>query len=449
MGGPFHSRPFRCDLRALAALVSIALPAMARDDWPSFLGPTGDGVSRERNLRGNWPADGPPLLWSADLGGGYAAPSIAAGRLYHFDRHAHRNRLTCRDAVTGVERWRYEHPTDYVDQFGYDGGPRCCPVVDGDRVYAYGAEGILTCVDAGTGKEQWQVDTVQKYGVVQNYFGVGSTPLVDDSRLIVAVGGSPAGPIPDDFRRLRSNGSAIVAFDKRTGRELYRTGGDLASYTSPVVRTVARRRLGFYLGRGGLLVFDPEAGKVVSQVSFRSPKLESVNAANPVVSENRILLSECYSRGSMVLEFLDGQVKPVWADEDGARDHRLECHWCTPILIGEFAYASSGRNSGNAELRCVEFATGRVCWREPNLGRCSLILADGHLIVLSEFGLLLMLKPNSRQFEEAARVDLGPQGRRLLKAPCWAAPVLANGLLYVRGEGRLICLDLRPSSASR
>lgn len=442
MDGRLHSRRCRCDLLAVAALLALVISA-AGDDWPGFLGPTGDGISRERKLRLDWPADGPSILWKAELGGGYAGPSVAGGKLYQFDRHANRNRLTCREAVTGVEKWRYEYPTDYVDQYGYDGGPRCCPVIDGERVYVYGAEGILACVNAADGKELWRVDTVEKYSVVQNFFGVGSTPLVDGPRLIVSVGGSPAGPVPDDFRKLKSNGSAIVAFDKLTGRELYRTGDDLASYASPIIRTIDGKRLGLNFGRGGLLVFEPENGQVLTRLPYRSSKVESVNAANPVVHGNRILLSECYSRGSILLEWNDGQLKPFWADEENGRDQRLACHWCTPILVDGFVYACTGRNSNGAELRCVEFATGRVCWREPAPGRSSLILVDGHLIVLAEFGLLSVVKPDPNKFAEVARVDFGVQGRRVLRPPSWAAPVLANGLLYIRGEGSLLCLDLR------
>ena len=216
------------------AALPVSAPAVrGTSDWPGFLGPTGDGRSPETGIPSTWPKSGPRLLWKVPIGSGYAPPSIANGLLYSFDRRGDSNRLTCRDAATGEEKWHYECPTEYVDQYGYDGGPRCCPVIDDGRVFIFGAEGVLTCVDATNGQQVWQVDTAATFNVIQNFFGVASTPIVDGDRLIVAVGGSPPEPPPDDIRTLKSNNSAIVAFEKRPG----------ASSTAPATTwPVIRRR---------------------------------------------------------------------------------------------------------------------------------------------------------------------------------------------------------------
>jgi outer membrane protein assembly factor BamB len=415
-------------------------------DWPRFLGPTGDGVSPEKGILTTWPRDGLRIVWQCDLGQGYCAPTVAGDRLFLFDRHGDRARLTCRQRTTGQELWRFEYPTDYVDMYGYDGGPRCCPVVDGDRVFIYGAEGMLHCVGAGEGKPLWKVDTFAKYGVVPNFFGVGGAPLVEGNLLFVPVGGSPADGRGVDLRVADppTNGTAVVAFDTRTGEEKYRAGDDLASYASPVVTSVNGRRLGLYFARGGLLGFDPATGKVEFRHAWRARNRESVNASNPVVVGDRVLITECYGVGSTLVKLKPGGVDTVWADDESARFKRLECHWNTPIHVDGYVYGSSGRHTPQAELRCIELATGKVMWREPGLARASLTLADGHFIVLTEYGELLLVRVNPRRYEEVARVDLGHAGRRLLKFPCWAAPVLAHGLLYVRGEGRLLCLELIP-----
>src|SRR5438270_27049 len=121
-------------------------------DWPCFLGPTGDSVSTEKGILKPWPAAGPPLVWVKEIGIGYAMPSIARGRLYLFDRIRNRARLRCLKAENAETLWTWDYPTNYRDSFGYNGGPRCCPVVDGNRVYGYGAEGLLACVRASHGK---------------------------------------------------------------------------------------------------------------------------------------------------------------------------------------------------------------------------------------------------------------------------------------------------------
>src|SRR5919202_1232034 len=138
---------------------------------------------------------------------------------------------------------------------------------------------MLLCLPADDGTLVWKHDTEAEYGVVQNYFGVGGTPVVEGDLLIVPVGGSPPGPVPDDFRALKGNGSGIVAFDKLAGKERYRITDELASYTSPIVTTIEGRRWGLYWARRHLVAFNPATGKVEFQFPWRSNKTERVNAA--------------------------------------------------------------------------------------------------------------------------------------------------------------------------
>jgi outer membrane protein assembly factor BamB len=446
------SKPWHNCLVPLAVLIAgCGQPAAAPrpsgtprgSDWPRFLGPLGTGVSPETGTRTDW-SGGLRVVWQLAVGEGYSAPVVADGRLFHFDRHADKVRLAAYNPLTAAELWRFEYPTEYRDKYGYDGGPRACPVVDGDRVYIHGPDGMLHCVGAADGKLRWKIDTHATYGVVQNFFGVSGVPVIEGDLVIVPVGGSPPGPEPEDFRDLKGNGTGLVAFDRHTGKERYRTTDELASYSSPIVTEVDGRRLGLYWSRHRLVGFEPATGKVAFQFPWRAKPLESVNAANPVVVGDRVLLTECYGTGSVLLRIKGDSPEVVWKDDADSRRKRLECHWNTPIHVGGFVYGSSGRNSDNAELRCVELATGDVKWRQPDLGRASLLFADGHFVVLTEIGQLLLFKPDPTRFVEVARMDLGRDGDRLLKYPCWAGPVLSHGKLYVRGAGRLVCLELIP-----
>jgi outer membrane protein assembly factor BamB len=413
-------------------------------DWPRFLGPTGDGVSTEKGILTNWPKDGLRLVWEADLGQGYCPPTVADNRVYLFDRVRNLARLSCRDRTTGKEHWQFTYPTDYRDMYGYDGGPRACPVVDGDRVFICGPEGMLHCVNVANGKPVWEVDTLVKYNFVPNFFGVGSAPLIWGDFLIVPVGGSPAKDSPIDLRAgdPATAGCAIVAFDKHTGEEKYRAGNELASYAVPIVATINGRPLALYFARGGLLGFHPAGGMVEFHYPWRARARESVNAANPVVVGDNVLITECYGAGSSLLKLKPGGYDVVWRDD--ARQKRLECHWNTPIHVDGYVYGSSGRHEAEAELRCVELATGKLQWRVPGLSRSQLLLADGHFLVLTEYGQLLLVRVNPKRYEEVARIDYGATGLRLLKNPVWAAPVLSHGLLYIRGQGRFLCLELIP-----
>lgn len=432
---------------ALAAVVSVWGCARAEEpkpvarpgvDWPTFLGPTQDGVSTEKGIISPWPKEGLRKVWECELGIGYAPPTIAAGRLFHFDRFADTCRLTCREAATGKFLWKFEYPTEYADIIGYEPGPRACPVVDGDRVYILGAEGLLCCLKVADGKEVWRFDTEAKYHFQQNFFGVGSVPVIDGNLLIVAVGGSDKGVRPADFRDVKPDGTAIVAFDKMTGAVKYAAGNELASYSSPIIRTIDGKKTGLYFARGGLLGFDPQTGATRFHMKWRAKSEESVNAANPVVIGDKVFVSECYGPGGALVEIKNGRVKELWTDADQERfDRSLACHWSTPIHHAGFLYGCNGRHDNEADLRCVELATGDVKWKKRRTFRCTLLMADSHFVSLAEYGEMSLFKVNPEKCDEVSHYQV-PE----LEYPCWAPPVLSHGLLYVRGKRTLLALEL-------
>ncbi|MBA3481593.1 MAG: PQQ-like beta-propeller repeat protein [Pirellulales bacterium] len=477
-------------------------------DWADFLGPRRDSCSPETGIVTDWAAHPPRIVWQCELGASYSAPSISRGRLFHFDRYGDVHRLTCRNAETGAELWKYELPADFSDMLGYNNGPRATPVIDGNRVYVMSPEGQLHCVTVDGGKKVWSVDTTAEFGVVKNFFGVGSTPVVWRDLLIANIGGSPEGSPTDVYAaggQVEGNGTGVVAFDKLTGKIRWKATDELASYASPVVADLQPRALpggsapqgstvtpppgtaGGYKGercfvfaRGGLMMLDPATGKVDFDFPWRATKLESVNASSPVVVGDEVFISEAYGPGSALLnvaEFLrnsDDAASPsdksppdeptaakmpvseklayrvVWQDELRSREKAMELHWNTAVFHEGHLYGSSGQHGGSAELRCIEWATGKVKWREPRLTRSSLLYADGHFVCLSEDGALRLLKATPERYKQVAEfTPKGVDGEPLLTYPAWAAPVLSHGLLYVRGSDRLVCLELIPRPANQ
>ncbi len=478
-------------------------------DWPDFLGPQRNGRSPETGLPAEWTGGKPRVMWQCPLGESYGAPSIDRGRLFHVDRLGNVHRLTCRNSETGAVLWITEFPADYVDMLGYNNGPRTTPVVDGDRVYVASPEGRLHCVRAIDGGRLWNVDSIKQFGVVKNFFGVGSTPIVWGDLLIANIGGSPAGSPTDVYAaggRVLGNGTGVVALDKRTGEVRWQATDELASYASPVIADlrVARPKSAqgveaapngsqprpsqtpsvppeqclFVFARGGLVALDPASGKVRFQFPWRSTKLESVNASSPVTVGDEVFISESYGPGSALLRVTPAGHEIVWQDDPKSRDHALELHWNTAVHHDGYLYASSGQHSGAAELRCVAWKTGEVMWREPGLGRSSLLYVDGRLVCLSEEGSLRLLRATPERYEVLADLtpvvdeslrdstlapadelsarrgepkvadNLPAVGEPLLDSPAWAAPVLSHGLLYVRGGSRLVCLELIPAGGA-
>jgi outer membrane protein assembly factor BamB len=428
-------------------------------DWPAFLGPAGDGTSPETGFFAASGLRGTRVLWQRPITGGYAMPTVSRGRLFLFTRPGNVNRLDCLRAETGEPLWHFEYPTAYRDLYGYDGGPRCCPVVDDERVYIAGAEGMLHCLSVLDGSVIWKIDTFAEFGVVQNFFGVGSTPIVEGDLLMANIGGSPPESRdvpPGQLDRVRGADSGVVAFDTRTGKVRWRFGDELASYASPTLATIAGRRWGFVFARGGLVGFDPATGTQDFHFPWRARILESVNAANPVVVGDEVLVSECYGPGAALVRAKPGGCEVVWQDDARQRRKILQCHWSTPIHRDGFVYGCSGRHTENAELRCVEWKTGRVAWSQPGLGRTSLLHVDGHFFCLTEGGDLLVVRATPERFDEVAEIPVvgappapGAEQPKLLTYPAWAAPILAHGLLYVRGADRLVCIELTRDGGAR
>ncbi len=428
-------------------------------DWPSFLGPDRNGKSTETGLRTDWSEAGLPILWQRELGTGYGIGSVSCGRFFQFDRIGHEARLTCMRAETGATLWQFRYKTNYNDMYQYNDGPRCSPIVDQDRVYIYGAEGMLHCLRVNDGKVIWKCDTAQQFGVIQNFFGVGSTPIIEGPLLITIVGGSPRTDqrVPlGQLDRVSGNGSGIVAFDKLTGKVVYQITDELAGYAAPITATIGDRRWGLAFCRSGLVAFEPRTGTVDFQYPWRSKKLESVNASVPVVVGNNVFISEAYSIGSSMLAVRPAGYDVVWRDDRRRRQKSFLAHWSTPIHVDGYLYGCSGRNSPNAELRCLEWATGKVMWSTADAIHSSLLYVDGHFVCLEEYGRLRLLKVNPQRCEIVAEMDLSDWGpnsqpgrdpaRQLLTYPCWAAPILAHGLLYLRGSNRLLCLELIPDT---
>ncbi len=452
-----------------AALAAIVAPDSAQaENWPEFLGPRRNATSLETGLLDKFPQDGPPIVWKKVIGTGYSAPSVRDGKLVFHHRLGFEEIVECVDAGTGKEIWRFGYPSRYRDPYGYNNGPRCTPLITRDRVYLFGAEGMLYCLNFENGRQIWRRNTATEWNVPRAFFGVGSTPILEDGKLIVMVGGQP--------------NAGIVALDPDTGKTLwesvgrdtweesYKTGWPgtppviwrgtekIASYAAPVAATFHGRKHLLCLVRQGLVSIDPTDGSVNFKRWFRARVNDSVNAMNPVVLDDTILISAAYyGVGSVAMKVSpDGKgFEEIWStDKRRAQDRRhepvLEIHWTTPVLKDGHIYAFSGRNEPDARFRCVEMKTGRVKWdrdeswvktasKTPDAyGRGSAILADDKLIILGEGGLLGLVRPTPDKLEEISRWQV-PEFHH----PCWAAPILSDKKVYLRSEDRLICLDFR------
>lgn len=441
-------------LLTLAAHVNFASVTIA--DWPRFLNRDFNGVASNVSEAIDWTVP-PKLAWSIEVGEGYGLGAIADGRYFHFDATDGRGgpateRLTAYDMKTGEPIWSVADPLVYRDLFGYEAGPRSTPAIDGEHVYTFGVVGRLTCRKLADGEKVWSVDTNAKYGVVQNFFGVGASPLVIDDLdiVVVMVGGSPAADQsvpPMRIDHASPNDSLLVAFDRETGKEKWRSGDDLASYSSPRTITIDGKTFVIVLARDGLLLIDAATGTQQWRFDHRAKILESVNGMVPIVDGNQVFISECYQRGSVLMTVAADKPTVIWSDENKRRNMSMRSHWATPVLYDGHLYGCSGRNAPDSDLRCIDWLSGEVKWVDERRTRTQVTGAGDVLVVLEERGTVEIIRPTPEKLDVIATWKLNePDGDRpAITYPCWAAPIVDGDKVMVRGDRTVLCLEVATS----
>ena len=396
---------------ALAVAASAGLEAAASFDWPRYRGPDGDGVSRETGLLREWPASGPKVLWRTQLGTGYSGLAVAGDRLYTLFGAGGDELAAAFDAATGRQLWRRRIGPDRQD--GQGGGPRATPTVDGELVYAVGAQGALAALETATGKVRWSIDLVEKYGAQVPQWGVSSSPVVERDLLLVNAGGG--------------GNRSLLGLDKRTGKLVWAAESDSAGYSTPLVLDLAGARQAIFFAGSSLISVAPESGKRYWSVPWQTRY--DVNAAMPVfVAPDKIFISSGYDTGAQLLRVSSRAGKP--AVEEIWRNRVMKNHFNSSVFVDGHLYGFD-----DSTLKCVDPATGTECWKQRGFGKGSLLAADGHLWILSERGELVLVELGAAGYREKARA-------RVLDGKTWTMPTLAGKKLFLRSESELVALDV-------
>lgn len=400
-------------MRSACLLLFIALLPLASAEWHQWLGPDRDGKSPESGLLASWPESGPEKIWQVEsLGEGYSSLSFANGMLFTQGVKDGKQYLIALDAETGKTAWDTEHGRPYSNRRG--GGPRGTPTVDGNRVYALGGDGNLICAAASTGAKIWEKHLLKTYGARNINWGMSESPLVDGDRLVVNAGG---------------RGASIVALDKATGDELWKTQSDEAGYSSGVaVEIDGVRQYVFFTGEAAVGVLATN-GELLWR--YRPVSNSTANAATPVVRDNLAFFSSSYGTGCALLRLESTGGSTTATEVYFNRDMRN--HYSTSILIDDHLYGFSGRI-----LTAMEFETGEVAWRDRSVGKGQVIHADGLLYILSDDGVVGLVEPSPTEYREVSRFVIGSRDY-----PTWTLPVIADGTLYLRDQERLYAYSVK------
>jgi outer membrane protein assembly factor BamB len=381
-------------------------------DWPQWLGPNRNGISLESGLLKSWPATGPKVLWRIPLGDGYSSVAISKESVYTLLSKGDDEFVICLDANSGKEIWRVRSDSTFKDTNG--NGPRSTPAIHDEVVYAVGARGKLFALNAKTGKTLWQHDLKKEFNSVgPSDGGYATSPLVEGERLLVEAGGA--------------NGNAFVAFDKKTGQMIWKTESDKAGFSSPVAFTINGLRQIIFFSGDGVVSVSPENGKVYWRLPWKTEG--NVNAALPLfIPPNKIFISSGYEVGAALLHIKNEN--GTTRSEEIWKSKVMQNKFPTSVLSGNYLYGFD-----NTVLKCINVNTGEEKWKQRGLGVGSLIYADGHLLVLSDKGKLVLVEASSIAYKEKA-------GIQVLNGRCITVPALAAGRLYLRNTKELVCLDV-------
>ena len=379
-------------------------------DWPQWRGLNRDGVSKETGLLKIWPASGPQVLWRTPVGVGYSALAIAGGRVYTMDCDGKDEFVVSFDAATGKQLWRTKIDAGYFN--GQGDGPRSTPTVEGNWLYAVGANGKLVALSTSNGRRIWSHDLVKEFNSEVPSWGTSTSPLVEGNLLLVNVGGK--------------TGYALVAFNKKDGGVVWKTYTDRQGYSSPIAATIGGVRQ-ILLFSGTSLVSVSTQGKVHWKYPWRTSY--DANIATPVfVPPDKVFISTGYDIGAAVLKVIVTNGAPDY--QEIWKNKVMQNHFNSSVLHQGYIYGFD-----NAILKCIDPNNGSEKWKVSGFGKGSLILADGHLIVLGDSGKLGLVEATPTEYKEIAKVPA-------LHGKTWTMPALADGKLYLRSLKEIAVFDL-------
>lgn len=426
---------------ATMLLFTLAANCMG-DDWPGWMGKNRDNRWPADNIVTKFPAGGPTVVWRAPVAGGYSGPAVAGDRVYvtdfvaggdakvdNFERKAlaGQERVLCLDAKTGKEIWKHEYPVTYA--ISYPAGPRCTAIVDEGRLYTLGAEGKLICLAPTTGKVQWERELTKDYSTKSALWGYAAHPLIDGQKLICVVGGE---------------GSHTVAFDKATGKEIWKYGtAPEQGYSPPTIIKAAGVRQLILANPSAINAVDPETGKQLWTVPYAATSGSII--MSPIVVGDYLFIGG-YSNHNLLLK-LD-QDKPGVTEVARDKTKRFVSPVnVQPFVDGDTVYGMDQKG----DMVAFRLPDGEHLWTSTDIigGRSAgsetaFLVKNKELFYLfNEKGELVIAKlsPTGAQVLDRAKV-IEPTNNAFGRKVVWCAPAFAGTRMIVRNDSECICVEL-------
>lgn len=444
-------------LALLFATFPFASATLHADDWPQWLGAQRDGVWRETGIVETLPTNGFTYRWRTSIGGGYSGPAVANGRVYLMDRQLATGttnpanafargeipgaeRVLCLNEADGKIVWQHSYDCAYT--VSYASGPRVTPTVADGKVYTLGSEGNLLCLDAAKGTVLWSRDFKKEFGIKTPTWGFAGHPLVDGKKVICLAGGE---------------GSVAAAYDKDTGKELWRAlTAKEPGYAPPMIHEFAGKRQLILWHPESVNALDPETGKVF----WTHPHTPSVRFGMTIPSPRKIgdlLFLTSFYNGSLMLRVDSDKPTVVWQSQKVSEKDTDGLHsvMATPLIQDGHIYSPCSYG----QFRCLKLETGERLWEtfSPTSGKSerwghAFIIKHGEKgnrsFIFNEKGDLIIAKLTPEKYEELSRARLiEPDNRDPGRNVVWSHPAFANKSIYARNDKEIVCVSLAAEAA--
>src|SRR5688572_20189230 len=404
-------------LAVAAALSAAVLGQAPAADWPQWRGTERTGISKETGLLRQWPAAGPASAWTASgLGAGYGSVAVSGDRVFVQGARERESVVSSLSRADGKVVW-----TKVIGARGDNDrgdGPRSTPTVDGERLYVLTENGDLACLRVADGTRIWQRNILKDFDASNINWLLSESPLVDGGRVVVTPGGSDGG---------------MVALDKMTGKTVWASLelDDEAGYSSPIVADVHGVRTYMTLTSGAGVGVRASDGKLMWRYAAAANR--TANITTPIYADNKVFYSSAYGTGGALvgLRSSSGEIRAqeIYFTRD------MQNHHGGVVLVDGYLY---GYN--NSVLTCLEWATGKMMWRDRSVGKGAVSFADGHLYILGENNVVGLVEATPAGYREKGRFTIRDQGW-----PSWSHPAIAGGRLYIRNQGTLTTYNIRAS----
>lgn len=403
-------------LRFLAFLTLAG--SLQAADWLQWRGQDRQDHSPDRTTLVPWPADGPKQLWLyKNAGVGYSGFSIAADQLFTMTAKDGAEHVLSLNAKTGEERWS-SAIDDRIYENNWGNGPRSTPTIDGDRLYALSASGVLACLTVADGKVLWKADLVKELGGRLQDWGYTESVLVDGDQVVCTPGGQKG---------------TMAALDKMSGKVLWQSKdlSDAAQYSSPILVEAGGQRQYVQLISRKVFGVKPADGSVIWQAEF--PGRTAV-IPTPLYHNGHVYVTAGYSVGCRMFKLEGGQPELVYENTGMVNHHG------GVILVDGKIYGHSDKGGWT----CQDFMTGETLWQDKSLGKGCCSFVAGHLICVDESkGNVALVEASPAGWKEKSRFQLQPQtSLRKPQGRIWTHPVILNGRLYLRDQDLIYCYSV-------